>query len=122
MSEEVRNWGYSLSLDVSGCDHKSICSYEVIREFNIELVKRIEMVAFGEPHLVHFGSGNKLGYTSVQLIQTSSIVAHFVEENDTFYIDVFSCRTFEIEKVKQCVRDYFGQESSMKEHYFERQA
>jgi S-adenosylmethionine/arginine decarboxylase-like enzyme len=65
------------------------------------------MVAYGEPQIVRFGSGNKQGYTLVQLIETSNICAHFVEENNSMYLDVFSCKDFDPAVVKQTVEDYF---------------
>jgi S-adenosylmethionine/arginine decarboxylase-like enzyme len=63
------------------------------------------MVPFGEPQIVMFGSGNKKGYTLVQLIETSNITAHFVEETDDLYLDVFSCKEFEEKDVIQMI-DY----------------
>jgi S-adenosylmethionine/arginine decarboxylase-like enzyme len=65
------------------------------------------MVPFGEPQVQHFGSGNKAGYTLVQLIETSNITAHFVEETDDIYLDVFSCKPFNPNDVKQVVNKFF---------------
>jgi S-adenosylmethionine/arginine decarboxylase-like enzyme len=65
------------------------------------------MVAYGLPQIVRFGSGNKAGYTLVQLIETSNICAHFVEENNSMYLDVFSCKDFDPLTVKEAVYEYF---------------
>jgi S-adenosylmethionine/arginine decarboxylase-like enzyme len=65
------------------------------------------MVPFGEPQIVMFGSGNKKGYTLVQLIETSNITAHFVEETDDLYLDVFSCKEFLEEDVVQMIDYHF---------------
>jgi S-adenosylmethionine/arginine decarboxylase-like enzyme len=65
------------------------------------------MVPFGQPQVVMFGSGNKKGYTLVQLIETSNITAHFVEENNSMYLDVFSCKDFDPEVVKEAVHEFF---------------
>lgn len=65
------------------------------------------MVPYGKPQIVHFGTGNKAGYTLVQLIETSNIVAHFVEEYNDLYLDVFSCKEFNPDTVESIVRDYF---------------
>jgi len=70
-------------------------------------VKRIDMVPYGEPQVVMFGSGNKKGYTLIQLIETSNIAAHFVEENNSMYLDVFSCKDFDPEIVKEAVNEFF---------------
>ena len=79
----------------------------VIKNFTKDLVKRIDMVAYGDPQIVMFGTGNKKGYTLIQLIETSNIAAHFVEENNTMYLDVFSCKDFDPSIVKETVREYF---------------
>ena len=100
-------WGYHLILDSGGCDHEAITSYDTIYAFVKELVVEIDMVAYGEPQIVNFGSGNKAGYTLVQLIETSNICAHFVNENDHVYLDVFSCKTFEPETVIRLVQKHF---------------
>jgi S-adenosylmethionine/arginine decarboxylase-like enzyme len=65
------------------------------------------MVPYGRPQVQHFGSGNKAGYTLVQLIETSNIVAHFVEETDDMYLDVFSCKPFNPRDVEDLVQDTF---------------
>ncbi len=94
-------------LDCSGCDHESITNRENIVQFAKELVKNIDMVAYGEPQVVHFGSGNKEGYTLVQLIETSNITGHFVNENDSCYLDVFSCKPFAKDKAVATAQKYF---------------
>ena len=79
------------------------------------------MVAFGKPLIVHFGSGNKEGYTLMQLIETSNICCHFNNDSDTFYLDVFSCKPFDKDVVIQTVREFFNTKSE-KELYVTRQA
>jgi S-adenosylmethionine/arginine decarboxylase-like enzyme len=96
-------------LDCAGADHAAITSGETIAEFARTLVNRINMVAYGEPQVVNFGSGNKEGYTLVQLIETSNICAHFCNDTDTFYLDVFSCKPFDSEVVIATAYEYFKQ-------------
>jgi S-adenosylmethionine/arginine decarboxylase-like enzyme len=105
---EMDYWGYHLILDCSGCNHEAITSAENIATFAQTLVKEIDMVAYGEPQVVHFGSGNKQGYTLVQLIETSNICAHFVEENNTMYLDVFSCKPFDPATAVEVAKSAFG--------------
>ena len=75
----LRTWGKHLILDAAGCSPKMIGCPKVVGGFARSLVKRIDMVPFGDPQVVMFGSGSKKGYTLVQLIETSNITAHFVE-------------------------------------------
>ena len=107
MSVPLRTWGKHLILDAAGCSPKMIGCPIVIGSFAKVLVKRIDMVAYGEPQVVMFGSGNKKGYTLIQLIETSNIAAHFVEENNSMYLDVFSCKDFDPLIVKDTVREFF---------------
>lgn len=103
----MRYWGYHLILDCSKCIPRSIRDHQNIEAFCNNLVHRIDMVPFGKPQIQHFGSGNKAGYTLVQLIETSNICAHFVEETNDMYLDVFSCKEFNRDYVKQIVEFYF---------------
>ena len=107
----LRTWGKHLVLDAAGCSPKRIGSATVIKNFTNDLVKQIDMVAYGDPQIVMFGTGNKKGYTLIQLIETSNIAAHFVEENNTMYLDVFSCKDFDPEIVKKLVHEYFHAQS-----------
>ena len=101
------SWGYHLILDSTKCMRGAIRCSRVITQFSDTLVKEIDMVPYGRPQVQHFGSGNKAGYTLVQLIETSNIVAHFVEETDDMYLDVFSCKPYDPDVVKKVVARYF---------------
>jgi S-adenosylmethionine/arginine decarboxylase-like enzyme len=69
------------------------------------------MKAFGAPSIVHFGTGDKAGYTLTQLIETSNIMGHFVEETNDAYLDVFSCKDFSPETVERVAKQYFDPEN-----------
>ena len=100
-------WGYHLVLDGSKCISVSIKNKYHIESFAKSLVKKIDMVPFGEPQVQYFGSGNKGGYTLVQLIETSNITAHFCDETNDMYLDVFSCKPFDPQDVLDNVKFYF---------------
>lgn len=105
-------WGYHLILNARKCRPAAIRSAEAITMFSKDLVKKIDMVPYGEPQVVLFGTGNKQGYTLVQLIETSNITAHFVEETNDMYLDVFSCKPFQAADVKEMMHKYFAPEHS----------
>lgn len=106
----AKYWGYHLMLDCSGCNHEAITSRDVIVNFTKELVARIDMVAFGDPIVAHFATHDpqKAGFSMVQLIETSNLAGHFVDRDNTMYLDVFSCKEFSIDTVKAVVEEYFG--------------
>jgi len=113
-------WGYHLMLDCSGC--KNIDKRDVIYKFTKDLIERIDMTAHGEPIIEYLLPGDpKQGYSLLQLITTSNIAGHFMELDGTAYFDVFSCKTFDIEIVKQVVHEYF-QPGKMRVNFITRHA
>ena len=101
-------WGQHLILDMGGCNG-NIARKESIRAFVAELVDAIDMVAYGEPIIEHFATHSQeaAGYSLVQLIETSAISAHFSDHNRDVYLDVFSCKSFDVDMVIQVVDKYF---------------
>ena len=115
------SWGYHLTLDCRACDKSKITSAENISAFAKELVKRIDMVAYGEPQVVHFGKEDKTGYTLVQLIETSNICGHFCDDTGDCYIDVFSCKPYDNAEVVRTVEEFFAP-SGVRVNYLTRDA
>lgn len=103
----MRPWGYHLLLDLGSCNPVAVRSKPVIVKFTKTLVKNIDMVAYGAPQVVRFGTDDKMGYTLVQLIETSNITAHFCESTNDAYLDIFSCKPFEPQKVLNLVKEVF---------------
>ena len=67
------------------------------------------MTAHGEPIIEYLLPGDpKQGYSMLQLITTSNLSGHFMELDGTAYFDIFSCKEFEIDTVKQVVNEYFA--------------
>lgn len=122
-AEKKGYWGYHLILDCQGCDISSVSERDNIISFVKTLVEAIDMKAYGEPILEHFATHDpsKGGYSLVQLIETSSITGHFVDLNGDAYIDIFSCKPFSSETVKEVV-DAFFRPMSIKMHFLTRQA
>lgn len=104
-------WGWELLLDLEDCDLDAISSGEHIRNFAIRLCDDIiDMRRYGDPIVERFGleDPKTAGYSLVQLIETSSIVAHFSELRRTIYLDVFSCAPYDREKVEAFACEHFG--------------
>lgn len=99
-------FGYHLLLDCSGCKH--IDDREHIYKWIKELVPTIDMTAAGEPWIEYLLEGDpKQGYTLMQAITTSSITAHFMEIDGTSYIDIFSCKEFDVNVAIRVIQQYF---------------
>ena len=103
-------WGWELIIDASKCNLEKITSHDNIYNFNKKLVKDIDMVAYGEPQIIHFGSGEKEGYTSVQLIETSNITGHYANDDRAVFLNVFSCKEYSVDVVIDLVKEFFEPE------------
>lgn len=119
VKHNTKPWGQHLIIDAFDCNPAALRSKTTIAEFSKSLVNAIDMVAYGAPRIVHFGTGHTQGYTLVQLIETSNITAHFAEDSNSIFLDVFSCKLFNKEIALRVFRDYFNP-TSMKTRFFNR--
>ena len=106
--EKENAWGLLSSIDVYNCNPNRIRDKEVIAEYVSRLCKLIDMKQYGEPIIVHFGKGEIEGFSLVQLIETSLISAHFANETNRAFIDIFSCKLYDPEKAAQFSMEFFG--------------
>lgn len=103
----MNSWGLSTSIDLYGCNPELIRDPIVVRDFMAKLVKVIDMVPYGPCIVERFGTGNKEGLSAVQLIETSCITAHFAEDSNSAYIDVFSCKDYLPDEAAMFAADFF---------------
>jgi S-adenosylmethionine/arginine decarboxylase-like enzyme len=67
------------------------------------------MVAHGDPIIEYLTpTEENSGYSLMQMIMTSNITAHFVNSNNSAYIDVFSCKEFDNDTVIKIVNKFFS--------------
>ena len=116
-------WGYHLILDCHACDVPSIQSRDNVYSFIKNLVRDIDMEPIGEPYIEYTAAEfpDKAGFTAVQIIVTSSIVAHFIDSTGDLYLDVFSCKEFDNDIVISSVKDAFMPQR-IRTNYLTRQA
>lgn len=106
--KQGKMWGMVTSIDLFNCDPEKIRSSEEIKKYVKELCQKIEMKRFGETVTVRFGEEKRVqGYSMTQLIETSLISGHFAEDTNSAYIDVFSCKYYDPEKVEEFTKEFF---------------
>jgi S-adenosylmethionine/arginine decarboxylase-like enzyme len=107
--EELEPWGILSSIDLYDCNPETIRDAEKIKQFVKELCVLIDMKRYGETVVVHFGEDEKVaGFSMTQLIETSLISAHFANQTNTTYLDVFSCKYYDSEKAADFAKKFFG--------------
>ena len=107
-SDIEKAWGLQCSFDIYGCNAEIIRDADKIKQFVYQLCELIDMKRFGECQVVNFGEDERVaGFSMVQLIETSLISAHFANQSNTVYLDVFSCKPYNPEVVKDFAIFYF---------------
>ncbi len=115
-------FGQELILNLYGCNLKKISDAAEIKKFVVELCDNvIKMKRYGEPFIPHFGHDNPIssGYSLVQLIETSSVTAHFSEFKKSIYLNIFSCAWFDVDKTADFCQKFFEAEK-VERHLVER--
>lgn len=115
VSRDALRFGQHLVMDLEDCDVTAITSRTTLEGWILPLVDEVlKMKRYGNVMIEHFGHDDPItsGYTLVQLIETSSITAHFSDHLRTAHIDVFSCRAFDNDAVMDFCEQTFGAQSS----------
>lgn len=101
-------WGYHLILNLYKCNDK-IKNEKEIKKYINQLCDLIKMKKYGECICVNFGETPKVaGYSAFQFIETSNIAGHFVNKSNNAYIDIFSCKAYDVEKALEFSKIFFG--------------
>ena len=92
------NYGLELIMDLKGCDLSDL-SKEKLRTYFVQLADRIKMVRYGEPIYweEHSDIPHLRGISAIQFIQTSNFVCHPLPLLNAVYLNVFSCKAFDVE-------------------------
>lgn len=116
-----KTFGWHLILDCSKGDISRTKDKEYIEKWIKNLVSEIDMIPFGHPQVFHFGDGELAGFTALQFITTSNILCHFMDDTGNFYLDVFSCKEFDVDIVIKNIQENFNP-VSVRERFITRNA
>lgn len=107
------SFGMELVLDLYECDPDTIRSEAELRRFVKELCDVIKMKTYGDMFAERFALNDikTAGFSIVQLIETSSITGHFREEINSAYINIFSCKEFDVDIATEFTKKFFGAKS-----------
>lgn len=107
-------WGCESQIDLKHCNPETIRDRDKIELFVIQLCGLIKMKRYGECQIVHFGEEERVaGFSMYQLIETSNISAHFANETNNVYLNVFSCKAYDTKLVEEFATTFFEAESSI---------
>lgn len=108
----MKSWGKLTSIDLKNCDLGLMTSKFAIQIYVDRLCELINMKKHGDTIIENFGEHKEVaGYSIVQLIETSSITGHFVNDTRNIYIDIFSCGDYDSDLAADCTSKYFEAKS-----------
>tara|TARA_B100001564_G_C20529767_1_gene619163 strand:+ start:488 stop:871 length:384 start_codon:yes stop_codon:yes gene_type:complete len=93
--------------EVDNCPSKDDLGY-VLTWMNI-LINKINMKLMQGPNISYVDQVGNRGITCMALIETSHIVLHIWDEESPglFQLDVYSCKSFDLHIVLDCLKDSF---------------
>ena len=102
-------YGKELILDLSDCDPRVIRSKKKILEYLKKICDLIEVKKYGRPIIERFGLKSRwgAGYSFFQFIEESSISGHFLESQNSAYLNIFSCKLFDDKKTTEFSKKFF---------------
>lgn len=92
-------FGPHLMLDIWGCDISKLSDLEVCYKFLDTLPGLISMTKITQPHVFHYSGlvPEDKGITGAVIIAESHISIHTFPIKDYAFIDIFSCKPFDID-------------------------
>jgi len=101
--------GLAAAINLGDCDPYDIRNARHIERFLLALCDLIEMRRFGDPIIVRCGADLRAcTYSLAQLIETSLISGHFVEQSNRANIDIFSRKPYPPYRAAEFCRSWFG--------------
>ena len=96
-----------LRAEVNNCPSERDLS--IVLSWMKQLISTINMKLLQGPNISYVDQLGNRGITCMALIETSHIVLHIWDETDPgiFQLDVYSCKSFDINLVIKCLSDAF---------------
>ena len=111
-------WGYHFIVNLRNCSKyphifkgpKYINqSTKDINNIVNNIISKINTKAYGPIVINHFGENYRIaGLSMYQLIETSNLSAHFVDDSKDIYFDIFSCKKYDHNLVKSILKKEFN--------------
>lgn len=103
-------WGYQLIIDCFGCSHEACCDLNKGYEFLDQICNFLDMTKQTQPYIFKTCEKTfpgKPGYSGWVPIIESGIQVHTSANNKFISVDIYSCKPFEPERVKEFVQKWF---------------
>ena len=106
-------FGPHITIDLKGCPKEVLSNYDLHFEYLKKLPSLIQMTPITQPYVFPYSGliPSDKGITGIVIIAESHISIHSFEEKGYSFIDIFSCKNFDIDKAIKITTDLFKPES-----------
>src|SRR3989338_720371 len=107
----MREFGCHLTIDASGCDKRTLTSKSIMYDILNKMPGNIGMTKMTLPYVVKwldkFSTSTTPGISGFVMLAESHISIHTFPDYDYVFIDIFSCRGFDVKKTINMFKDIF---------------
>ncbi len=106
---KIESFGPHLMLDLSKCNPDKLSDYNLVFSILDELPEKIGMTKITRPYVFPYSGlvPEDKGITGTVIIAESHISIHTFQEKDYCFVDVFSCKDFDVEYAAEYLVDVF---------------
>lgn len=106
-------FGPHVTIDLKGCPKEILSDYNLHFNYLKMLPELISMTPITQPYVFPYSGlvPEDRGITGILIIAESHLSIHSFEEKGYSFIDIFSCKGFDVDKAIQITLDIFKPES-----------
>lgn len=108
--EQTEFFGPHLMLDLAQCNQQALENLDLVFDVLNQLPAKMGMTKITQPYVFKYHGvvPEDWGITGVVIIAESHISIHTFPEKRYVFIDMFSCKNFDVEKAKKYLIKIFG--------------
>jgi S-adenosylmethionine decarboxylase len=108
-----KSFGPHLTLDLKGCPKEVLENYELHFNYLKTLPQMIDMTPITQPYVFPYAGlvPEDKGITGIVIIAESHLSIHSFQEKNYTFIDIFSCKDFDVDKAVEYTVQLFQPES-----------
>jgi S-adenosylmethionine decarboxylase len=105
----MEEFGPHITLDLKGCPKEVLSDYNLHFNYLKSLPELIRMTPITQPYVFPYSGlvPEDKGITGIVIIAESHISVHSFEDKGYCFIDIFSCKDFDVKKAIQITKNLF---------------
>jgi len=113
MKEQTYGYGPHLMLDLNECNASILDDLDACFRLLSELPEKIGMTKITQPYVFRYSGliPEDGGITGVTIIAESHISLHTYPRKNFVFVDLFSCKPFDVERAKDYIVQFFESKS-----------